>query len=161
MTITGSVRVSWPEWAGILAVCTISGTVVGAAAYWARRPPGMPLPYLLPVTLGAVVVAFFFAVIASVLASIFIILVARYGDRHASRLRLAATGAVSGAVLGALHPFVLLLLVVRALSPESGSANMLSLGAVVAASGAVAGALIVPKYVPRVRARSVRSRAPG
>ena len=121
---------------------------------WALHTPRLPLPYLLPVAIGALVVAFVFALVASILAAILLIFVAKYGSQTASKLTLAATGATAGAVLGALHPLVLLVGVVGALSPESAALSVPPLGALVGASGAVAGALIVPRYVPTIRARS-------
>ena len=149
-----SYSVSWPEWTGILATCTISGTVLGAGSYWALHTPRPPLPCVLPVAVGALVVAFVFALVASVVAwAILLILVAQYGSQTASRLELASTGATAGAVLGMLHPLVLLVAVVGALSPESAPLSVLPLGVLVGASGAVAGALIVPRYVPTIRAR--------
>jgi hypothetical protein len=147
-----SYRVTWREWAGVLATCTVSGTVLGVTSLWARHP--LPLPYLVFFVLGAFVVALVFALIASVLASIILILVARYGAHTASRLQLAGTGAAAGAVAGALHPFVLLVLITRTVSPDAaGPSSVVPLAVLVAVSGAAAGALLVPRYVPAIRAR--------
>ena len=145
-------RVSWREWGGILATCTMSGTVLGALAFWARTP-ALPVPYLPFALLGSFAVALAFGLIASVFGAVAVVLVAR---RHASesRIRLAATGAVVGAFAGVCHPIVLVVAIVRTLSPESSPWSVTPLALLVAVSGAVAGSLIVPRYVPTVRARS-------
>ena len=125
-------RVTWPEWGGIVAICTATGTVWGAASYWQWHTPRIPVAYLLPLGLGALVVSFAFAMVASVFAAI-----------------LAAFGAV--------HPFVVVFALARWISAASIPHGITSLGPLVAASGFISGALIVPKYVPRVRARIVNS----
>jgi uncharacterized membrane protein len=146
-------RVSWREWGGILATCTMCGTVLGALAFWARTP-AFPVPYLPLAVLGSFAVALAFGLIASVFGAVAIVLVARRGAPSESRLRLAATGAIAGGFAGLLHPLVIVLAIVRTLSPESSPWSAAPLAVLVAASGALAGALIIPRYVPAVRARS-------
>ena len=136
----------------MLATCAMSGTGLGTAAFWARTPH-WPLPFLLIAALGAFAVATVFALIASVFAAVTVILVSRRSAASASRLQLAATGAAAGAIAGALHPIVLVVAIVRVLSPSDQFSSVWWLSALVAASGALAGALIVPRYVPELRAR--------
>ena len=145
-------RVNWREWGGILATCTMSGAVLGALAFWARTP-ALPLPYLPLALLGSFSVALAFGLVASIFAALAVVLVANRPKTSESRIRLAAAGAIAGAFAGLLHPLVIVVAVVRALSPESSAWSVTPLAVLVAASGAVAGALIVPRYVPSVRAR--------
>ena len=146
-----SFTVGWQEWLGILAICTISGMVLGIIAFLLGRPP-LPLGLLLEVAIGAFVIALLFAFVGSVMGAALVILVAEHGAPTASRLRLIATGATAGAIVGGLHPFVIMVAVVARLSPDPALPG-LRLGALVVASGAVAGAFIAPMYLPKIRAR--------
>jgi hypothetical protein len=148
-------RVIWPEWIGIVVICTISGALLGTAAYWEFHAPRLPSLYLVVVVLAAVVVAFAFALIASVLAAILLIIVAKHGPPSPTTLRLSVTGALAGALLGALHPVIVVLAIVRALSSDPNTGSVVSLGALVAVSGAISGAVVLPRYVPRLRGRMV------
>ena len=147
-----SFTVSGQEWLGILAICTTSGTVLGITAFLVGRPPP-PLQGLLELAIGTFIIALFFALIASVMGAVLLILVAQYGARTASRLRLIATGATAGAIVGVLHPFVIMVAVVAMLSPDPAFPG-LHLGALVVVSGAVAGAFVAPIYLPKIRARA-------
>jgi hypothetical protein len=146
-------RVSWKEWGGILATCTMSGTAIGTASLWVRTPH-LPLAVVPLAALGAFAVAATFGLIASVLAAVALLFAAPHSAISASRLRLAGSGALAGAVAGALHPFVIVVAIVRVLSMESGAWSVLPLSGLVAASGAAAGALIFPRYLPSIRERS-------
>jgi hypothetical protein len=150
--MTSPYRVSWREWGGILATCTMSGTAIGTAALWMRMPR-LPWAIVPLAALGAFAVAATFALIASVLAAVALLFAAPHSAISASRLRLAVSGAIAGAAAGTVHPFVIVVAIVRALSMQSGAWTVLPLTGLVAASGAAAGAIIFPRYLPFIRAR--------
>jgi len=153
MLTTDHVRVTWAEWTGIVVTCTVTGAALGAASYWEWHEPRIPVGYLPALALGALVVSFGFALVASVFAAILVIVLSTYGTRLTSKVALTVAGALAGAAFGAVHPFVVVLAVASWVSAESISPAPTSLGTLVAASGLISGALIVPTYVPRVRAR--------
>jgi uncharacterized membrane protein len=153
MSTKDHVCVTWQEWAGIVVTCTATGATLGAASYWEWHEPRIPVGYLPALALGALVVSFAFALVASVFAAILVIVLSKYGARLTSKLALTLAGAIAGAAVGAVHPLVIVPAVVGWISAESFSP--VALAVLVAASGFISGALIVPKYVPRVRARIV------
>ena len=151
---TNQPEVTWRQFAGIVSICTASGTIVGAASYLGVHVPRTPWVGLPIVLLAACVVALPFALIAGVFAALVLIFFTKFGPSAPSRARKAFAGALAGAVIGALHPFVLLLFVVAHWTLAT-PAGPLWFAAVTAASGAVAGALVVVAYGDSVRCRVV------
>ena len=103
-------QITWRQFGGIVTLCTVVGVSVGVPVYvtaccrltW----PYLPIiPYLPILVLVACVVAAAFATVAALFASIVLILLARYGQRSLSPSHLIWLGVLSGALLGALHPF--------------------------------------------------------
>jgi hypothetical protein len=149
--------VSWGQFFGIVAVCTVVGVAVGVPVYVTSQWPFLPRPYLPILVIVATIVCAVFAVVAAVAASIVLILAVRQGIyQRMSPVVTVVFGVACGAIAGALHPFVVIELVVAALGHDWALANAgLRLAALVAASGAIAGGIVVRLYGSRVVLRAV------
>jgi len=145
------VRVTWRQFGGIVWLCTLVGILVGSPLYllgW----PGVPWPYLPIILIVACVVAGAFALVAAVYASIVLILVARFAPpRKRSMGSTVMLGILLGALAGALHPILIVWIVVGGLSVDGPIAlGGLRLALMVTVCGAVAGGLVVRRYGPPI-----------
>jgi hypothetical protein len=140
-------NVSWDQFLGIVAVCTVVGVVLGVPVYVASHWP-FPRPYLPILIVVATIVSAVFAIVAAVAASIVLIFAVRRGGyQRASPVVTVVFGVACGAVAGALHPFVVIGLVVATLGHDWALAHAgLRLAALVAASGGLAGGILVRLY---------------
>jgi len=151
--------VTWRQFGEIFWICTLTGVIVGTPIYLAhlfsgfRSGDGLGNPWMavLLFALMTLVVAFaaagLFALVGAVFASIVLLLMARHVAAPAPSPSTIGLGMVAGALAGALHPWVILVLIVGGVDASAPlDFGGLRLAAVVAMSGAFAGGLVVRRY---------------
>ena len=151
--------VTWRQFGGIAWICTIAGVIVGTPVYLAPMfsgfrsgeglgNPWLAIPLFALMTLAvAIVAAGLFAIVGAVFASIVVLLIARYVAAPRTSASTIGLGVAAGALAGALHPLVILALIVGGLEASAPlDFGGLRLVAVVTMSGALAGGLVVHRY---------------
>jgi hypothetical protein len=142
--------ITWKQFGGIVGICAWVGVAVGTPIYLLGSWPIVPLPYLPIILIVASVVASAFAIVGAVYAAIVLILLAKLGSvpPRVPASRAILLGIVWGALMGALHPFVIVYGIVAGFgwADRPFEFGGLQLMIAVMIAGGVAGGLVVRRY---------------
>jgi hypothetical protein len=146
-------RVTWPELGTIVAISTVSGSVVATPFYIATELRGLSrldaLALAPVIGFWVVVSCFFFAAVGSVIAAIPVLMLRR-SQLAKDLFAWMTTGVLLGCVIGALHPFVLLSAIVEQATGD-GPSGTLRLAALTAVGGGLSGMGVGWWFAPRHR----------